>query len=128
MSDLPVHQLVNTPLENLRYRSERLAVQLAASPVIDSANPVEIPSSDLNGRSEFASWGVLIGPRNHDLAVVLARLTSANPPIVGRQTEGALLLDLRTVHPKHDQHLVDVLLDEVSPVSDTATGTAHEPH
>ena len=128
MSDLPIHQLVNTPLENLRYRSERLAVQLAASPVVDSADPVEIPPSDLNGRSEFASWGVLIGPRNHDLAVVLARLTSANPPIVGRQTEGALLLDLRTVHPKHDQHLVDVLLDEVSPVSDTVTGTAHEPH
>jgi hypothetical protein len=114
-------------LENLRYRSERLAVQLAASPVVDSADPVEIPPRDVNGRSECASWGVLIGPRNHDLALVLERLTAAHPPIVGRQAEGSLLLDLRTVAPKHDQHLVDVLLDGVSPVSEPAAGHPHKP-
>lgn len=127
ISDLPIHQLVHTPLENLRYRSERLAVQLAASPVVDSADPVEIPPCDVHGRSECASWGVLIGPQNHDLALVLERLTAAHPPIVGRQAEGSLLLDLRTVAPKHDQHLVDVLLDGVSPVSEPAAGPPHKP-
>ena len=127
LSDLPIHQLVHTPLENLRYRSERLAVQLAASPVVDSADPVEIPPLDLNGRSECASWGVLLGPRNGDLALVLERFTAAHPPIMGRQAEGSLLLDLRTVAPKYDQHLVDVLLEGVFPVSEPAAGHPHEP-
>jgi L-seryl-tRNA(Ser) seleniumtransferase len=40
---------------------------------------------------------------------LLSALRAAQPPVVARARDGATLLDLRTVHPSDDAHLVSVL-------------------
>lgn len=112
---VPVFRLLNAPVENLRQRAERLAPQLAQSPLVASAepmathNPLGIACSSHDQRP---SIGIALAAAETDVAALDQRLRSGPVPIVGRCEDDRLVLDLRTVFPWQDQILVEMLAGE----------------
>ena len=109
---VPLFQLLSASVENLRQRAERLAPQLAHAEGVQSA--AAVPSEACLGlahreNDKMASFAVAIAPANADLNGLLRRLHNATVPVVGRASDDALLLDLRTVLPRQDQLLVEMV-------------------
>ena len=105
---IPVLALLATSVENLQNRAERLAPQIAASGLC-SVEVVEdeayvgggsVPSQALATRC------LALAPKSGSAVQLAALFRSGSPAIVGRIKEGRLLLDLRSVAPKHDVELV----------------------
>ena len=91
----PVHRSLHASVAELRERAERLARRLGghaeAVPTIarvggGGAPGVELPSA-----------GIAV---DESLAL---RLRSYDPPVIGRITDGRLVLDLRAVEPGQDE-------------------------
>jgi len=58
---------------------------------------------------EIESWGVRL--RSGDADALAARLRAADPPIIGRIEDAAVILDLRCVLPEHDDVIVRAVID-----------------
>ena len=91
----PVHRSLHASVAELRERAERLARRLGdraeAVPTIarvggGGAPGVELPSAGIAVDENLAS-----------------RLRSYDPPVIGRITDGRLVLDLRAVEPGQDE-------------------------
>jgi L-seryl-tRNA(Ser) seleniumtransferase len=106
---LPAWQLLSTPLGNLEQRAARVSALMGESSEIASAQAqaVESPWRRWGARQWTAkSWVVELKPAGGD-AAALAELLARGPySIVSRQSDGAVLLDLRTVFPRWDQQLL----------------------
>ncbi len=115
--DVPLLQLLATPIENLRDRAQRLAPQIAALPAVAQAEAVETEAF-LGGGSipsqSISSWCVSIQPAGMSLDQLARKLRSNAPAIVARVSDERLLLDLRTVFPRHDQTLL-AALERITP-------------
>jgi L-seryl-tRNA(Ser) seleniumtransferase len=108
---LPVWQFLATSVENLRNRAERMAPQLAHAEGIASAAAVETRSPLFSLPTEGCpSYGVALTAMEGGVKSLDNRLRSAPLPILGRVEGDRLILDLRTVLPRHDKTLVDTLL------------------
>ncbi len=112
---LPILDLLSSPLENLHNRAERLAPQLAQADGIRSADVVSLMSQcdglALSGRT-LRSFGVALTPSSGDVISLERLLATAPLPVIGRVNGDRLLLDLRTVLPRHDQAIVRALLGQ----------------
>jgi len=121
---IPLLMLLSTPLENLRQRAERLAPQLAAEPAIDSAD-VAPDSTFLGGGSvpnqQIDTCCVSLKPSRGSVDDLASRLRSGQPSVCGRVKNDALLLDLRTVFARQDEHLIAAVrqLESAKPASDS---------
>lgn len=106
---IPLLLLLSTSLENLRQRAERLAPQLASSPAIRSATPLESVSY-LGGGSvpqqQLTTWCVALEPADSSVAALAQRFRMATPSVMGRVQHDQLLLDLRSVLPAQDADLL----------------------
>ncbi|HVX62632.1 MAG TPA: L-seryl-tRNA(Sec) selenium transferase [Pirellulales bacterium] len=106
---IPLLQFLSTPVENLKSRAERLAPQMAECGAIAEAATVA-DTTYLGGGSipaqQLATWCVVLSPREMTVDKLAARLRTAAPSVVGRVRDDRLLLDLRTVFPRHDVELV----------------------
>jgi L-seryl-tRNA(Ser) seleniumtransferase len=105
--NVPLLSLLDTPLENLRTRAERLAPQMVGSG-ISSAEVVSLPETAiaLPWACRLPSWGIALRPQTGQLAALKERLRQAVIPVEGRVEGEALLLDMRTVFPRQDINLV----------------------
>jgi len=108
---VPLLALLETPLENLQNRAARLAPQIAATSGVEAAAAVE-ESACLGGGSvptqHIPTWCVAVTPSSQYTVDSLAgALRSGAPPAFGRVQQGRLLLDLKTVFPRHDIELVN---------------------
>ncbi len=104
LDELPVHRLLRQSPENLRARAERLERLLAergvASHVTETVGQVGGGAMPLATPRSFACAVNHSSPRAlHD------RLRAAEPPVVARIADGALLLDVRCLD---DEELEDV--------------------
>jgi L-seryl-tRNA(Ser) seleniumtransferase len=111
--NVPFLSLLDTPLENLRTRVERLAPQMAESAAA-SAEAVTLAAT-LHGPPSvcrLASWGIALTPRSGTSAALGERLSQAPYPVVGRLDADRLVLDLRTVFPRQDIDLVSAVTGE----------------
>jgi L-seryl-tRNA(Ser) seleniumtransferase len=116
--ELPIWQFLTGSIENLRNRAERLAPQLAAASGISTATAIEIRSPLLPAFAEgWPSYGVALTAADGDIRSLDKRLRSGPSPILGRIEGERLILDLRTVLPRQDKSIVDVLL-EAPPVGE----------
>jgi seryl-tRNA(Sec) selenium transferase len=115
--------LLTPSVENLRNRAERLAPQFVQAEDVVAAEAVEceaelgfeIPSCVENGFTNFAgrrSYCIALTPKNGDVIALSTRLQNAITPVVGRPSGKRLLLDLRTVFPRDDQRLVQILVGQ----------------
>ena len=115
-SDLrtPIAELLAIPIDNLRHRAERLAPQLLSASGIRSAEAVPMVSQ-LDGvpisQHTLPSYGVELSPTEGDANGLANRLSDAPLPIFGRIEGERLILDLRTVLPRHDASIVRALID-----------------
>ncbi len=121
--ELPVMQLLATPLENLRNRAERLAPQLAQAEAVASADAAATESS--LGVAPFAdrtvpSYGVVLAAADGHVDRMERRLAAGPVPVVGRREGDRLVLDLRTVFPRQDQVLVEAVVGNKPPAADAA--------
>jgi L-seryl-tRNA(Ser) seleniumtransferase len=97
---IPFWRMVATPVEELQGRGEAIVRAAGVGAVVPSD---AIPGA---GSAPGASMpSVAISVRGD----LLERLRAAEPPVVARARDGATLLDLRTVDPADDAHLVSAL-------------------
>lgn len=111
--EIPLLQLLSTAVENLKNRAERLAPQLAACSVVREAESVSgvtylagaaLPQQQLN------TWCIALTPAEGWSVERLAKgLRMGHPAVVGRVDQERLLLDLRSVFPRHDLQLVEAV-------------------
>ena len=110
---IPLLQLLETPLEGLKNRAERLAPQIAAASTVASAEVVS-ESAFLGGGSvpdqAIPTWCIAITPESHRLDSFAEQLRSGEQPIVARVHKNRILLDLRTVFPSEDIRLVEAIV------------------
>lgn len=109
---VPVWQCLGTSIENLRNRAERMAGQLQHVAGVGSATAIETRSqlSAALADNGWPSYGVALTPADGNVTALDTRLRQASVPVVGRIEDDRLVLDLRTVIPRQDKTLVDVLL------------------
>lgn len=107
----PLLSLLSTPLENLRTRAERLAPQIAESPLVATSEAIEIPAATSPPAGlpyRAASYGVAITPAAGDADSLAETLREGSPGLWGRVEAGMtgdagrLVLDLRSVFPRQD--------------------------
>lgn len=107
--EIPLLALLSTSVENLKNRAERLAPQIAATSAVAEAQAVADATHLSSGSlptQELATWCIAIKPAGMTLDRLTAALRTGVPPIVGRVQQDRLLLDLRSVLPRHDLSLV----------------------
>lgn len=122
---IPIFSLLATSTENLKNRAERMASQLTSHPLVAAAEVVSAQASllgaDLPGQ-QTASWRIAITPREITALELAAKLSKAAIPVNAQTDNGRLLLDLRTVLPRQDLHLVDTFdaLKKADPQAESA--------
>lgn len=108
---LPIWQCLQTSLENLRNRAERMAAQLVHAAGVSAAVSVETKSPvSASLDAGWPSFGVALTPSDGDAIALDRKLQSARYPVRGRVEGSQLVLDLRTVLPRQDKLIVDSLL------------------
>jgi L-seryl-tRNA(Ser) seleniumtransferase len=115
LSQLPVWQLLSTPLENLRNRAERIAPQSAQATDVVSATVVETRSpvaAALLDRGGWPSYAVALAAADGHIQSLERRLRRGEQPVIGRIENDRLLLDLRTVFPRQDTALIQAVCNE----------------
>ena len=109
---LPLLTLLSTPVENLKNRAERLAPQLAAASVIQSAEPVQ-DATFLGGgampNQQVDTWCVALEPAHGTVDALAGRLRVGPRAVCGRVQNDRLLLDLRTVFARQDVLIVEAV-------------------
>ena len=109
-AEIPLLQLLSTPIENLQNRAERLAPQIESCEAVNSARAVE-DHAYLGGGSvpdqKLATWCIAIQPQEVHVDKLAALLRSGSPSVVGRVQRDELLIDLRSVMPRQDQQIVE---------------------
>ncbi len=106
--EIPVWQMISTPLETLQGRAQAIAERLQARGV-PGATAVACESAVGGGSlpgATLPSWAVALGHKPESLHT---RLRHGNPAIVGRIVDNRRLLDLRTVLPGQDDRLVEAV-------------------
>ena len=102
--EIPTLAMLASPAEQIRARAERLRDAIASA----TGRAVEVVASDAS-----VGGGAFPTARIPSAAVAIAgevealerALRAGDPPVVGRVSEGRLLLDLRSVSPRDDEAL-----------------------
>ena len=98
--DLTFWRMVSQPVDELRVRADRLVTEAGVGRVVGTE---ALPGAGSAPGVTMPSIGVTIdGDR-------LAALRSFDPPIIARTRDGHTTLDLRSVDPADDAHLIDAL-------------------
>lgn len=110
LREIPVWQLISTPLSALQARAERIAGALRAAGIpaqmVDCASA--IGGGSLPGATQ-PSAGVALPPVGCGATVLAHRLRMANPPVITRIVDDQVLCDLRSVFPHEDTTLINVV-------------------
>ena len=105
---IPLLQLLATPLENLRLRAESMASQLQQVEGIAKVEAVE-EEAFLGGGSvptqQIRTWCVSLELASESLDNFHRKLRTGTPSVVGRVQRGQLLIDLRSVPPRQDEQI-----------------------
>jgi L-seryl-tRNA(Ser) seleniumtransferase len=98
-SELPVWRMFRASASSIRARARAVAAELGADAVRVESAP---GGGSLPGHA-LASWAVRVAADRPD--ELAASLRAGMPAVFGRIDDGAVLFDLRTVLPEHDERL-----------------------
>jgi L-seryl-tRNA(Ser) seleniumtransferase len=124
---LPLYQLLATSVENLRQRAERLAPQIAQATDIEYASAIPCESSlglAHLPNDKLPSFGIALTPAGGELATLEKRLQKSPTPLHVRRSGEQLLIDLRTVMPRQDQMIVELLVGPAESGTETLEESA----
>lgn len=113
-TDIPVLAMLTASAESIRSRADAVATALRNSGV--SADVVDSRASVGGGAFptiDLPSSAVAVGS-GQDAAAVEEKLRLGEPPVIGRISEGRLLLDLRSVLPREDAALTAAVVKALS--------------
>lgn len=110
-AEIPVFSLLETSIENLRSRAEKIVRQLQAfsGELAIVQSRTEVGGGALP-RSMVPSIALEIVSHIYSPNELVARLRQATPALVGCITRGKFRIDLRTVFPAQDEAVAAVLL------------------
>lgn len=106
---IPVWQLLSTPLENLEQRSGRLAALMAECDQVQTAIAAPTNSTWCEAESfKFVSpsWAIILQPHGETTDLLVKKFEEAVPRVIAQDHSGHVQVDLRGVFPRWDQHLV----------------------
>ncbi|MBM3822717.1 MAG: L-seryl-tRNA(Sec) selenium transferase [Verrucomicrobia bacterium] len=107
---LPLIEMLDVSLEDLRARGERL---LAGLPHHDNEASISECSGQVGGgsmpRSRITSLALKLRPSAFSAQTLSQRLRHSDPPVIGFLAGNALWLDLRTIFPAQDEQLLTIL-------------------
>ncbi|MGQ9613091.1 L-seryl-tRNA(Sec) selenium transferase [Chloroflexus sp.] len=110
LREIPVWQLISTPLSALQAHAERIAGELRTAGIpaqmVDCASA--IGGGSLPGATQ-PSAGVALPPVGCGATVLAHRLRMANPLVITRIVDDQVLCDLRSVFPHEDNTLINVV-------------------
>ena len=105
---IPVLQLLSTPLANLQQRCERLAPLVAQAPGVRAATPRQSDSvwwSDAERELRAPSWSIAVELEHHSFEQCAENLSQSSPRLLVLAEE-QLAVDLRSVFPRWDLSIV----------------------
>ncbi|MGE5553827.1 MAG: L-seryl-tRNA(Sec) selenium transferase [Betaproteobacteria bacterium] len=115
LREVPTLAMLTRPAEEVKASAERLAARvrelLGERARVDVVpDPTEAGGGSLPG-TQVPSWAVGITPGEGlgSLEECLARLRSADPPVIAHLSQGRVLLNLRTVQPGEEDLIVAAL-------------------
>ena len=122
---IPLLGMLNTSMDNLRNRAERLAPQIKELPNIESADVVESVTYLGGGTvptQQLPTVCIAISPQGVQIDDLAGRLRVGDPAVFGRIHQGRLYLDLRSVLPNQDLQLLDALKKTDSQPAENESG------
>lgn len=109
---IPIVRMLREPSERIRQRCEAIAAKIDAP---SASVTVVAVDSVLGGgtapKARLAGYALALRKKGHDAAALLRDLRRSDPPVVARIEDDRVVLDLRTVEPRFDSSLIDVLND-----------------
>lgn len=111
LREIPVWQLISTPVTALQQRAEAMAATLVAASLPARAIACEsaIGGGSLPGATQ-PSFGVALTPASSNATALAARLRAGDPPVVARIVDEQVVCDLRSVFPAEDATLAAALI------------------
>jgi L-seryl-tRNA(Ser) seleniumtransferase len=100
--DIAFWRMAAAPVEQLRRRAELIATTVAQCTVVDTE---ALPGAGSAPGVTIPSAGVAMAGDH------LAALRTHRPPVIARTRDRTTILDLRSVEPDDDQHLIAALSD-----------------
>lgn len=107
---IPVLEMLNTPLDALRSRADKVIAALAGLPVSASvgAGQAQIGGGTLP-QSVISSVTIDLSHKTLKPQDLATRFREHSVPVVGYIARGKLKLDLRTIFPRQDAQLTDAI-------------------
>jgi L-seryl-tRNA(Ser) seleniumtransferase len=111
LREVPVLRLLGTPSEELEQRARALASRLEGVPGLTLR--VRPDTAYVGGGSlpdqAMKTWVVEVQPAGLSDEQLAYRLRTGTPAVVGRLSEGKLLLDVRTIFPEQEGLLAEAI-------------------
>jgi len=110
---VPVLQMATASPANLEGRAKRLAPQMAAAKVLQSAEPVETVGpwgGDEWPGSQMPTWQIELRGLRMSPGELVEALRRSRPAVVAGAQDDCVPLDLRSVLPRQDLALVEAVL------------------
>ena len=120
---IPALRMLTMPVETVRRAAEKLAALMreamccegGSTPEAPAAVTVESSAARAGGGSlpmeDIPSFSVAVAPKEISASELERRLRSLSVPVIGRITDGKLLLDLRTVEEGDIPYLAEQFRD-----------------
>ena len=113
---IPTANMLNAPASEILRRCEWIASQVCSSDLFAEAVPVlSLIGGGTAPAARLQSAAVSLRHATLEPQALLQALRRLDPPVIGRVSENAVLLDLRTVEPEFDVTLVSLLLQAAPP-------------
>jgi L-seryl-tRNA(Ser) seleniumtransferase len=110
LAEIPAVEMLRASPDVLATRAERLIAALRGLPLqADIAETTARCGGGTMPKSAIPSRALRLRPDRGSIDDFLTQLRSASPPIIGYISEGACLIDLRTVFPAQDDELITSL-------------------
>jgi len=109
-SELPIQAMLSLRPEELISRCRQIAAQIDSASLAVEVVPVDsLVGGGTAPKATLPSCALALRHATMTAEELTAALRRLDPPIVARIGEGAVLLDLRTVHPRFDSPLITSL-------------------
>lgn len=113
---VPILRMLTASEEELRVRAQALAQSLSSQGIAAEVVPseAEVGGGSLPG-TVLRSWSVRLRAEAVAEGDMARRLRAADPPVLSRVHDGAVLLDLRSVLPEDDRILEGAVVQALAP-------------
>ena len=111
----PIHALLDTAIENLNSRAERMAARFAGSDDIEACRITENDALlTKGGQWKIASRQLVLKHRELNAADWSKKLQENDPAVVAEVSADEIKIDLRWVNPARDNQLATLLSGQTS--------------